>query len=77
MTKIYSNILKNQTVRDNQVFTKSYVDQFHRENEQFRQDSGIDFYMESSDLVKQNHHKNFRDDNIANSDSITVNRNPS
>ena len=41
-------------VNDNQVITKSYVDQFHQEKKQSKRDLGIDVYNESNDLVKNN-----------------------
>ena len=52
LTNIISITLKTQAVNDNQVIFKYYVDQFHQENERSRRVSGIDFYNESSDLVK-------------------------
>ena len=51
-TNINSITLNTQTVNDKQVITKSYVDQFRQENERARRDLRIDFYNESSDLVK-------------------------
>ena len=53
LTNINSITLNNQAVNVNQVITKAYVDQFHRENERSRRDSGLEFYDESSDLVKK------------------------
>ena len=53
-TSINSNTVKTQAVKDNQVLRKSYVDQFHQENERSRRDIEIHFYNESSDLVKSN-----------------------
>ena len=35
--------LSNQAVNENQVITKSDVDQFHQENERSRRDLEIDF----------------------------------
>ena len=69
--------MNTQAVNDNQVITKAYVDQFHQENERSRQDVGLDFYDESSDLVKNNQDNNFSDNKLTNIDSITVNINPS
>ena len=57
MTIIYSITLNTQAVNDDQVITKAYVDQFHQGNEQSRRDLGIDFYDESSDLVKKKQSK--------------------
>ena len=53
LANIHSITLNNQAVNDNQVITIAYVDQFHQENERSRRDLGIDFYDESSDLVKK------------------------
>ena len=41
--------LINQTVNDNEVFTKSNVDQSDQENERPRRDVELNFYIESSD----------------------------
>ena len=76
LTKVNSFTVNTQAVNDSEVITKAYVDQFHQENEQSRQDLGIDFYDESSDLVKNNHHNDFNDNDLTNFDSITVNGNP-
>ena len=54
LTNINSITLNNQAVSDNQVITKAYVDQFHQENERSRRDVGLDFYDESSTLVRFN-----------------------
>ena len=54
LTNINSITLNNQAVNDNQVITKAYVDQFHQENERSRRDVGLDFYDESSTLVRFN-----------------------
>ena len=53
LSNITSITLKKQAENDNEVITKAYVDQFHQENERSRRDLGIDFYDESSDLVKK------------------------
>ena len=53
LTNINSITLNKQAENDNQVITEAYVDQFHQENERSRRDVGLDFYDESSDLVKQ------------------------
>ena len=45
--------LNKQAVNDNKVITKADVDKFHQENERSRRDVGLDFYDESSDLVKK------------------------
>ena len=44
--------LKTQAVSDNQVITKSYVDQYHPKKDRSRRDLAIEFYNESSDLEK-------------------------
>ena len=69
--------LNTQAVNDNEVITKSYVDQFHQEKEISRRDVGLDFYNESSDLVKNNQDNDLNDNKFTNIDSIQVNRNPS
>ena len=53
LTNINGDTLDTQALSDNQVITRSYVDQFYQENKQSRWGSGIDFYDESSDLVKK------------------------
>ena len=53
LTKTNSITLNRQAKNDNEVITKAYVDQFHQENERSRRDVGLDFYNESSDLVKK------------------------
>ena len=74
LTNIKSLTLNTQAVNDNQVITKADVDQHHQENERSRRDLGIDFYDESSDLVKNNQDNDFNDNKLTNLDSITVNR---
>ena len=68
--------LNTQAVNDNQVITKADVDQFHEENERSRRDLGINFYDESSDLVRNNQDNDLNDNKLTNLDSIQVNRNP-
>ena len=58
------------------VITKAYVDQLHQENERSRRDVGLDFYNDTSDLVKNIQDSDFNDNKLTNIDSITVNRNP-
>ena len=43
--------------------TKAYIDGLHQENERSRRDLGIDFYDESSDLVKNNQDNDLNDNN--------------
>ena len=53
LTNINSITLNKQAENDNEVINKAYVDQFHQENERSRRDVGLDFYDESSDIVKK------------------------
>ena len=76
LTNINSITLNKQAESDNEVITKTYVDQFHQENERSRRDLGIDFYNESNDLVKNNQDNDFNDNKLTNIDSITINTNP-
>ena len=75
-TNISSFTLNTQAVNDNEVITKAYVDQFHREKERSRKDLPIDFFDELSDLVKINQDNNLNDKILTNLDSITINRDP-
>ena len=76
LTNINCIILNKQAQNDNEVITKAYVDQFHQENEQSRRDLGLDFYNESSDLVKNNQDNDFNDNKLTNLDSNIINRIP-
>ena len=40
-------------MNDNEVITKSYVDEFHNDSKRNRRDLGIDFYNESTDIVNK------------------------
>ena len=53
--------LNTQAVNDNEVITEAYVDHFHQEKERSRRDLGIDFYDESSILVKNNQDNDLND----------------
>ena len=77
LTNINSITLNKQAENDNEVITKSYVDQFHQENERSRRDVGLDFYNESNDLVKNNQSNNFNNNIISNVKSIEINDKPS
>ena len=44
--------------------TKACVDQLHLENERSRRDLGLDFYDESSDIVKNNQDNDLNDKKI-------------
>ena len=68
--------MNTQAVNDNEGITKTYVDQFHQTNERSRRDVGLDFYDESNDFVQNNQNNDLNDNNLANLDSKTVNRNP-
>ena len=68
--------MNKQAEKVNEVITKAYVDQFHQENERSRLDVGLDFYDESNDLVRNNQVNDLNDNKLTNSNSITVNRNP-
>ena len=57
--------------------TRAYIDSLHEENERSRRDLGIDFYDESSDLVKNNQSNDFNDNIILNVRSIQINDDPS
>ena len=76
ITIINSIFLNKQAENDNDVITKSYADQFHQGNGRSRRDVGLDSYDESSDLVKNNQDNDFNDNKLTNTDSITINRNP-
>ena len=68
--------MNKQAENDDEVITKSYVDQFHQENEQSRRDVGLSFYNEEADLVKNNQDNDLNDNKIINLGSITINRDP-
>ena len=76
LTNINTITLNKQAESDNEVITKSYVDQFHQENERSRRDVGLDFYDESSDLVKNNQDNDFNDNKLININSIKINNDP-
>ena len=50
---INSITLNKQAKMDKKLITKVHVDPFHQENERSRRNLGIEFYDESSDLVKK------------------------
>ena len=52
LTNINRITLITQAVNDNHINTKAYVNQFDNDNERPRRDLGLDFYDESSDLIK-------------------------
>ena len=53
LTNIKSTNINTSAVKVNQFFTKLKVAQFHNENDRSRNDLGLDFYNESSELVKK------------------------
>ena len=76
LTNINSITLNKQAENDNEVITKAYVDQFHQEKKRSRRDVGLDFYDESSDLVKNNQDNDLNEKKSTNINSIIINRNP-
>ena len=64
LTNINSITSNTQAVNDNEVITKAYVDHFHNDNERNRRDLVIDFWNESSDLVKNNQDYDLNDNKI-------------
>ena len=61
VTNLYSITLNKPAENDNDVITKTYVDQLHQENEQSRRDLGLSFYNGKVDLVKNNQGNDFND----------------
>ena len=74
------SIILNSTLTDPmtiiEIPTKAYIDSLHEENERSRRDLGIDFYNESTDLVKNNQDNDFNDNKLTNINSISINNNP-
>ena len=75
LTNINSITLNKQAENDNEVVTKAYVDQFHQENERSRRNLGIDFYNESSYIIKENQDNDFNNNKLTIINSITINNN--
>ena len=73
LTNINSITLNTQAVKDNQVITKTYVDQFHNDKEKNKRDLGLSFYNEEVDLVKNKQYNDLKDNKLTNLDSIKVN----
>ena len=73
---ILLNSTKTSPITIIELPTKAYIDSLHEENERSRRNLGIDFYNESSDLVKNNQDNDFNNNKLINLDSITINRNP-
>ena len=76
LTNISTITLNKQAENDNEVITKAYVDQFHNDNKRTRRVLGLDFYDESSDLVKNNRDNDLNDNKLTNLDSFKVSRDP-
>ena len=76
LSNIHSVIINNPPENDNEVVTKSYVDQFHNNNERNRRDVGLSFYNEETYLVKNNQDNNLNNNKLTNINSITINNNP-
>ena len=76
LKNINSITLNKQAENDKEVITKAYVDQIHQENERSRRDLGLEFYDESSDIVKNNQDNDLNDEKLTNVDSITIIKNP-
>ena len=75
MTNLNSITLIAQAIFHNQVFTKSYADQFHQENERFRINLGMNFSNESTALLENIPDKTFNDNKLTSLDSVRVSRN--
>ena len=73
---ILLNSTKTSPVTIIEIPTKAYIDSLHEENERSRRNLGIDFYNESSILVKNNQDNNFNNYKLTNINSITINKNP-
>ena len=75
LTNINSITLNKPAENDSEVITKAHVDHFQQDNERSRRDVGLNFYDESTDLVKNNQDNNLNDNKLTNIDSVQVNRN--
>ena len=60
----------------NEIPTKTYIGSSLDEKEKSRRDKQLDFYNQTSYLIKYNQDKNFNDSKLTNLDSVTVNREP-
>ena len=76
LTNINRITLNKQAENDNEFITKAYEDQFHQENERSRRVLGIDFYTESSDIVKIDQDNDLNNIKLTNVKSITINNDP-
>ena len=74
---ILLNSTRSLPVKIFELPTKAYIDSLHEENARSRRDLGIDFYNESSDLVRNNQDNNFNDNKLTNINLIKINNNPS
>ena len=68
--------LNTQSVNDNRLLTKTFVNKFHHFNERSRRDLRMDFYNKSNDLVKNKQVKSLNDNKITILDSVIVNKIP-
>ena len=76
ITVLNTITLNTQEVKDYEVITKAFVDHFHLEKEKTRREVGLDFYDESSSLVKNNQDNDFNVNKLTNLDSITTYNDP-
>ena len=76
LTNQNSITLNTQAVNDNQLITKAYVDQIHQENERSRRHLGMDFFDESSNLIRNNQDNDYNDKKPTKKDSTIIDRNP-
>ena len=76
LPNISSVSVNHQATEDKDLVTKAYVDSFYQENEQNRRDVGLDFFDESSDLVKNNQFNNFNNNIKLNVQSVEINDAP-
>ena len=76
LTNINCINLNKLPENDNEVVTKTYVDQFHNDNERNRRDVGLSFYNEEVNLLKNKQDNDLNDNKLTNLYSITINRKP-
>ena len=72
LTKINSITVNSQTVHDNQVILKSYVDHFGQGTERSRRGLGIEIYTESSALANNNQDNIFSNYKLTQLKSIRI-----
>ena len=76
LTNILSVSVTHEAQEDNDLVTLGYVKSLHEDNERSRRDIGLNFYNESSELVKNNITNDFNDNKILNVQSIEINDEP-